>query len=316
MAGKQEEPVETLDPPEPKSDNGTANPKRDASSDVVVLYDYENLRWALEKENAELEFTDLIKQARRYGIVVANVAFLPPHTPTDIQGRLRRSGFRIESCPPRKLKGLDTCDQAIEEFVKFCLHHTNIGTFVLVSGDGDFIDAAIEIENYGKKCVLFHYNYAHTSKLLLSKMAGAINLANFASTPQYVASPNSASKRGNDYSYFKMLEGLRDGTAAYEENNVCWLFMKAIISCLKDTGMASEDAYPRKSFSDLKKAVWRKISEKFGQVLTEDDDCYRAFTALRDFSILRSKAKEQYKDPYTYYILDPDHPLVAAILES
>ena len=317
MTGEQEkESVETLNSPKPESDNRTASTKKDASSDVVVLYDYENLRRTLEKENASLNFNDLITQARHYGNVARSVAFVPLHTPADNQSQLRTSGFRIESCPPRKFKGPDTCDQAIEEFVRFCLNYTNIGTFVIVSGDGDFIDTVGEIENNGKKCVLFYYNYAHTSRLLLSRIGEAINLANFAGTPEPATRPNSAGKGGSNHNYFKMLEGLRDGTATFTGGDISWLFLKEIFSCLKDTGMASEDLGCRKSLSQLRTGVWQKIFGKFDQVLTEDDDCYRAFSALRDFSILRSKAKEQHTDPGTYYVLDPDHPLVAAILGS
>ena len=317
MTGEQEkESVETLNSPEPESDNRTASTKKDAPSDVVVLYDYENLRLTLEKENASLNFSDLITQARHYGNVARSVAFIPLHTPADSQGQLRFSGFRIESCPPRKFKGPDTCDQAIEEFVRFCLNYTNIGTFVIVSGDGDFIDTVDEIENNGKKCVLFHYNYSHISRLLLARVGEAINLANFAGTPEPATRPNSAGKGGSNHNYFKMLEGLRDGTATFNGGDISWLFLKEIFSCLKDTGMASEDLGCRKSLSQLRTGVWQKISEKFDQVLTEDDDCYRAFSALRDFSILRSKAKEQHKDPNTYYVLDPDHLLVATILGS
>lgn len=305
--------------------------KKNAADDVVVVFDYENLRYSLEDDGAVLDFHELIKSARKYGSVVRSTAFVPVHTFADMQTKLRISGFGIETCPPRKLNGGDTCDQAIEEFVRFCLNHTNIGTFALVSGDGDFIDIVDEIKNNGRKCVLFHYNYSDTSKVLLSRIDDAFNIASVVRPKEKVvqhaisAEPirkEAASKpvgehivdrRDYESKYRKQMESLRDGTTAFDKTDSCWSFLKAIICCLKDVGLASEVPIHRKSFPELKTAVWQEIRRKFSRLgLTKDDDCHEALSALRKLGII--KQMEQGEAPHTYYVLDRNHPLVPDIL--
>jgi hypothetical protein len=328
ILGKQnQEPVQAA--------TACAKTNTNGLDDVVVMCDFENLRITLVKEGAELKYNDLIVRARDYGNVVRSIAYVPMQTPPEAQMQLRMAGFRIESCPPRKILGKDTCDQAIEDFARFCLEHTNIGTFVLVSGDGDFVDILGEIENRGRKCVIVHYNYESTSKNLIARTSNIVNIAskipakptqevaptpktesapepNQAVQPQITFDSNGSKPNADTNTYIRVLNDLRDGKH-FGKNNVHLNFLRQIIHCLRLRDLAWESTEPKKSISEITQEIWSEIFILFDAKLFKMD-CDRAVNALCKFSILESRQQE--KEPTTYYVLNINHELVARMLSA
>ncbi len=293
--------------------------KNARNNDVVLFLDYENLKHRLQEANTTMKSSELITKARSYGRVVLSMAFVPPKTHPEIQMRLRIEGFRIMSCPPRKTMGKDTCDQSIEEFARFCLEQTNIKTFVIVSGDGDFIDILGEIENNGRKCVVFHYDYAKTSKTLISTAGDVVNLAEDTQAkpvhpiqlPVQTVQPALHVNGANPYN--AMLSELRDTGTVINKNDIRWVFLKAVILCLRDKYIASENTLPRKSLTDLKLAVWLEVHKNFHEKLTQDEDCRQALGELRRFNILKSRPAEQGNPRIPCYVFNQNHDLVRRI---
>jgi len=333
--------VETIPEPAQKH-NEIADSRSNGLDGVVVLCDYENLRLTLERENATLNYKDLIARARKYGTVRYGTAFIPTNTPPEMQMRLRMARFRIQQCPPRKPLGKDTCDGSIEDFVRLLLDHQNIRTFIIVSGDGDFVDIQGEIENWHKRCVVFHYNYESTSKNLIATTGDdVVNLAEIATKiPQVeVTNPKTPATSPKIHAtnglkpkiptippavympnglktniYGIILDKLEDGKTIAENDNIHLRFLEAIIYCLRDTKLASEDRMHKKSITELKTAIWQEISSKFDGRMS-DENCRLALSALRDVSILKSIAPKRGKH-LTYYVFNPNHELVTKILAA
>ncbi len=332
ILGKREEEPQQEEPPATVTPVATeiANAQSNAANGVVVLCDYENLRYALEKKEAVLDSSSLIASARKYGNVLRSMAFIPMHTSPDIQTQLRIGGFRIETCPPRKTLGSDTCDSSIEDFVRFCFDNPRISTFVLVSGDGDFIDIVDEIKNNGRRCVLFHYNHEDTNKALLSRVTDTLNLASLvhttkrgrksaddvripqkksreATVPEVAAETRPAVKPATENKYKIMLLNLQNGTTILDQTDIRSSFLEAIVHCLNET------SYPKykKSFPLLEQAVWSEVDKKYRNALTKHDDCHMALVALLDIGVIESAQQDE--EPHTYYYLNHKHPLVAVL---
>ena len=333
LGNQKEEPAPKPNIAKPEKsmvENTVQAPAPVQNNDVVLLLDYENLRYRLQDAGVTLDFIQLITKARSYGKVILSRAFIPMQTPQDVQFNLRMAGFRIESCPPRKPLGKDTCDQAIEEFVRFCLDHKNIDTFVLVSGDGDFVDILDEIKNNSKKCVVFHYDYGSTSKTLLSRSVNVLNLAEEIQTkpiqltspvqqPIQIALPAQPVPATNGTvtnPYNLMLLDLQGMGTITNKNDIRWRFLKAVVLCFRDKYIASEDTHPRRALEDLEREVWLITCRDFHEKLTKDKDCHQALTALRHFTILKSYARPESKETRTYYLFNPNHPLVKSMLNS
>lgn len=307
------------EPTQEQEHTGVIDPKSNGLDGVIVLCDYENLSQTLEREKTKIDYNDLIERARKYGTIRVSTAFIPMHTPLEIQMQLRMARFRVESCPPRKPLGKDTCDQAIEEFVRLLLDHPNIRTFVLVSGDGDFVDILGEIENWGKKWVLFHYNYVSTSANLISKKGVIVNLAEIlpkipkveiTQRPEPMIRPEIYAANGlNPNVYAGILHDLQNGRRS-PHYDIHFRFLRAIISCLKNKGLASEYPMRRRSLTEIRTAIWQELSGHFNENLSEED-CRLALSALRDFSIIKSAPHGKHQ---TYYVFNPNHGLVTRVL--
>jgi len=325
----QETPVEPPNPQHVASADSVSNAVKDASDCVAVLLDYENLRYSLLEAGATLDFHDLIVSARSYGTVLETEsrAFVPPHTTRYAETRLRNDKFRIriDSCPPRKPGGPDTCDQTIEESISFYLDYTNIGTFVIVSGDGDFGDILDKIENKGRKWVLFHCDDEGTSRELLSRKGEKVNISKLfkpinkpaepiaGKAQVYTAVSDDPEVEVNIYS--EILADLTERKPLrIEKSDISYKFLNAIVACLIKKNFATDDPRYRKSLSQLKMAVWQELREEFYLDLAERD-CRKALIALRDVSILIShpleKRHPQDNETRTYYVLNRNHPLLA-----
>ena len=326
IAEAPQEPPETVSPVATK----IASAQNNAANGVVVLCDHENLRYTLQDAGVVLDYSSLIAGARKYGNVLRSVAFVPMHTSPDIQTQLRIGGFKIETCPPRKTLGPDTCDSSIEDFVRFCLDNPKISTFVLVSGDGDFIDIVDEIKNNGRKCVLFYYNHADTSKALFARATDAFNLASLvnapkrghnsvssarippekspeATAPKVATEIHQAVKPVDENKYTKALLNLQNGTTILDQTDIHSSFLEAIVHCLKDRSYPKD----RNAFPELKQIVWNELPMRHRRALTRDGDCHDALQALLKMNIIVSA--QQDKEPHTYYFLDRKHPLVAVL---
>jgi len=142
-----------------------AAPERPATGDVALLVDWENLKIGLERMRITPNVTALYDASRDYGRVVVARAYadwLERDMHADPPA-LYRAGLEPVYVPKRKI-ALSGAPSAIVknsvdvrmavDAATLCHTNPNIGTFVLVSGDQDFLHVVNALRPYGRQLIL------------------------------------------------------------------------------------------------------------------------------------------------------------------
>jgi tetratricopeptide (TPR) repeat protein/uncharacterized LabA/DUF88 family protein len=148
---------------------------RAQSHDVALFVDWENLKSSLSQANMRVNLTSLRETAETFGrLVIANAyadwqddwhqsdpenlyaaGIEPVYVPTRVV--TESTGIR------RRKNSVDV--KLTADCVECCHNHPNISTFVLVSGDGDFIHMVNTLRPYGKQVVAVGVSWSTSPRL-------------------------------------------------------------------------------------------------------------------------------------------------------
>ncbi len=143
--------------------------------DVALFIDWENLKSSLGQVNLRPNLSSLRETAETFGrLVIANAyadwqddwhqsdpenlyaaGIEPVYVPTRVV--TESSGIR------RRKNSVDI--KLTADCVECCHNHPNIGTFILVSGDGDFIHMVNTLRPYGKQVVAVGVSWSTSPRL-------------------------------------------------------------------------------------------------------------------------------------------------------
>ncbi len=145
------------------------------SHDVALFIDWENLKISLSQANLRANVSSLRETAETFGrLVIANAyadwqddwhqsdpenlyaaGIEPVYVPTRVV--TESTGAR------RRKNSVDI--KLTADCVECCHNHPNIGTFILVSGDGDFIHMVNTLRPYGKQVVAIGVSWSTSPRL-------------------------------------------------------------------------------------------------------------------------------------------------------
>lgn len=140
----------------------------DASADVALLIDYENLQIGLRRNFGVTtpQMSLIVQEAQEHGRLVLARAYAPwtsPDLAIDAEN-LYRQGIEPVYIPSQK----NSADVRLAvDAVETAISNTNIQTFVIVTGDGDLIHATNFLRQHGRKVVVIGVDAA-MSRMLAS----------------------------------------------------------------------------------------------------------------------------------------------------
>ena len=134
---------------------------KEANDDVVVFFDYENIVYSLRNSNRENpNFEILMDKCQEYGRVVIARAYANWSSHGTAIAPLQASGFDPVYVPTYfyESKGKKTRKNAVDihiaiEAIEVMFTQPHINTFVLLTGDKDFIPLANALRRHGKTVV-------------------------------------------------------------------------------------------------------------------------------------------------------------------
>ncbi len=134
---------------------------KDTNEDVVVFFDYENIVYSLRNSNRENpNFEILMDKCQEYGRVVLARAYANWSSHRTVIAPLQASGFDPIYVPTYfyESKGKKTRKNAVDihiaiEAIEVMFTQPHINTFVLLTGDKDFIPLANALRRHGKTVV-------------------------------------------------------------------------------------------------------------------------------------------------------------------
>ena len=145
------------------------------SHDVALFIDWENLKSSLSQANLKVNLTSLRETAETFGrLVIANAyADWQDDWHQSDPENLYAAGIEPVYVPTRvvtEANGVRRRKNAVDikltaDCVECCHNHPNIGTFILASGDGDFIHMVNTLRPYGKQVVAIGVSWSSSPRL-------------------------------------------------------------------------------------------------------------------------------------------------------
>lgn len=145
------------------------------SQDVALFIDWENLKSSLSQVNMKVNLTSLRETAETFGrLVIANAyADWQDDWHQSDPENLYAAGIEPVYVPTRVVSdgtGLRRRKNSVDvkltaDCVECCHNHPNIGTFILVSGDGDFIHMVNTLRPYGKRVAAVGVSWSTSPRL-------------------------------------------------------------------------------------------------------------------------------------------------------
>jgi len=145
------------------------------SPDVALFIDWENLKISLSQANLRVNLTSLRETAETFGrLVIANAyADWQDDWHQSDPENLYAAGIEPVYVPTRMVTestGLRRRKNSVDikltaDCVECCHNHPNIGTFILASGDGDFIHMVNTLRPYGKQVVAIGVSWSTSPRL-------------------------------------------------------------------------------------------------------------------------------------------------------
>ena len=145
------------------------------SHDVALFIDWENLKSSLSQANMRVNLTSLRETAETFGrLVIANAyadwqddwhqsdpenLYAAAIEPVYVPSRVIADSTGVR----RRKNSVDV--KLTADCVECCHNHPNIGTFILVSGDGDFIHMVNTLRPYGKQVVAVGVSWSTSARL-------------------------------------------------------------------------------------------------------------------------------------------------------
>jgi len=148
--------------------------------DVALFIDWENIKWSLEDAEMSPNVSAIRDAAERYGRVVVAKAYADwtQRWHMDESARLYRAGVEPVYVPTKasiRAQAHDTEDFFIKGSVDVkmtadcieCAHdYPTVRTFVLVSGDADFVHVVNILRPYGKRVVAVGVSWSSATRLI------------------------------------------------------------------------------------------------------------------------------------------------------
>ena len=145
------------------------------SQDVALFIDWENLKVSLSQANLKVNVSSLRETAETFGrLVIANAYadWQDDWHQSDPQN-LYAAGIEPVYVPTRMITestGARRRKNSVDikltaDCVECCHNHPNIGTFILASGDGDFIHMVNTLRPYGKQVVAVGVSWSASPRL-------------------------------------------------------------------------------------------------------------------------------------------------------
>lgn len=149
--------------------------------DVALFIDWENIKWSLEDADTSPNVSAIRDAAERYGRVVVAKAYADwqQRWHQEEPSRLYRAGVEPVYVPTKASIRAQADDDEDDFFIKGsvdvkmtadcieCAHdYPSVGTFVLVSGDADFVHVVNILRPYGKRVVAVGVSWSAATRLI------------------------------------------------------------------------------------------------------------------------------------------------------
>ena len=137
--------------------NGANAIRSDAegAAEIAVLVDYENLARGVHEErgpHARVKMRALMHEVAGHGRIVCARAYCDWRMFRYAQRELGELGVEMVDIP--ELRGKNSADiQMVVDAIDIAIARRHIGTFVLITGDSDFLPLARKLREYGRRVV-------------------------------------------------------------------------------------------------------------------------------------------------------------------
>ncbi len=143
-------------------------------NDIALFVDWENLKFSLHEREMEPNITALLESVQRYGRLVVARAYADWQdyylARSHDQANLYYAGIEpvfVPSRPdPRQTRRKNTVDVKMStDALEVCFTNRHIKTFVLVSGDADFIHIANALRFRGNRVIMIGVSWSTSERL-------------------------------------------------------------------------------------------------------------------------------------------------------
>ena len=152
--------------------------KEDGNREIALLLDWENIRFGLQQQNLAPNISAIMEEAQELGRVVVARAYadFQNHIMFNDPRRLYAAGIEPVYVPGRVYQNdQDGVTSSVRknsvdvkltaDCVEFCYRYPNIDTYMLVSGDGDFIHLVKTLRPYGKFVAIVALSWTASPRL-------------------------------------------------------------------------------------------------------------------------------------------------------
>jgi len=209
---------------------------------VACFLDVENIRYSLNQRGHELSPEQVAEKALKYGLLSVARAYADfTRHPERIRRGLVAAGFDITDVPVKRLPDGGTKSSAdfymLMDIVDTVLDRPQIETFVLMTGDSDFIQVAARLKNrFGKRVIVCGVPGSTSADLLASgSMSDAFEIEERDLRPSLVETIAGLKTPRSGIWTFKYIEGgvkFNAARLAIPEDRVGWL-----LTDLKEEGI-------------------------------------------------------------------------------
>ncbi len=145
-----------------------------ALSDIALFVDWENLRYSLREQEVEPNIPALMQAVGRYGRLVIARAYADWQDSslrrTTDQANLYFAGIEPVFVPSRPDPRVDRRKNAVDmkmsaDALEVSFTNPHIKTFLLVSGDADFLHVASSLRSRGRRVIMIGVSWSTSSRL-------------------------------------------------------------------------------------------------------------------------------------------------------
>ena len=134
----------------------------DTEHSLAVFLDFENLVIGLRdapngrrrKSGQALDMRKIFDRLLEKGKIVAKIAYCDWQNYQEYVTPLHELGIELIEIPQRRISGKNSADiRLVVDAMEYCSSRSNIDTFVIISGDSDFLPLVSKLKEYGKTVI-------------------------------------------------------------------------------------------------------------------------------------------------------------------
>jgi len=129
---------------------------------IAVFIDFENLVLGLQdlpngrkrKTSQVIDMRKIFDRLLEKGKIVAKIAYCDWQNYLNYVTPLHELGIELIEIPQRRISGKNSADiRLVVDAMEYCSARDNIDTFVIISGDSDFLPLVSKLKEYGKTVI-------------------------------------------------------------------------------------------------------------------------------------------------------------------